>query len=146
MRMDVLPQKEAAARSYGPNWFVGRESGGEMWSQEENKRFEDALAKYDGDAPDRWEKVAALIPGKTVRDVIDHYRELVIDVTEIESGRIPCPAYCAPSSFTFDWEEHNYASQGWTNSYCTGGGKRSGSRGSDHERKKGVPWTEEEHK
>ncbi|CAL9101155.1 unnamed protein product [Musa textilis] len=74
--MDVLP--------CSTNWFVRQESGG-RWTQEENKRFEDALAKFDG--PDRWEKVAALIPGKTVPDVLSHYRELVDDVTEIEAGR-----------------------------------------------------------
>ncbi|WOL06965.1 hypothetical protein Cni_G15700 [Canna indica] len=146
-RMDVLPPKEeAAGRSYGPNWFVGPESGGagaRSWTQEENKRFEEALAEFDGDEPNRWEKVAALIPGKTVRDVINHYRELVIDVTEIESGRIPYPVYGEPSSFSLDWEKNlNY--EGWKSSF--GGSKRSGARASDHERKKGVPWTEEEHK
>ncbi|CAL9059387.1 unnamed protein product [Musa banksii] len=76
--MDVLP--------CSTNRFVRQENGG-RWTQEENKRFEDALAKFDGDTPDRWEKVAALIPGKTVPDVLSHYRELVDDVSEIEAGR-----------------------------------------------------------
>ncbi|KAG6521054.1 hypothetical protein ZIOFF_018120 [Zingiber officinale] len=124
--MDVLPRtdEEAAARSYGPNWFVAREGGGGggwSWTAEENKRFEDALAKFDGEAPDRWAKVAAFVPGKTVGDVINHYRELVFDVSEIEPGRVPCP-------------------EGRRNSQWVG------ARSSDHERKKGVPWTEEEHK
>ncbi|XP_074574194.1 transcription factor DIVARICATA-like [Curcuma longa] len=127
--MDVLPLKdEEAARFYGPNWFVAREGGGGWsWTAEENKRFEDALAKFDGEAPDRWAKVASFVPGKTVGDVINHYRELVFDVSEIEAGRVPCP-------------------EGRRNSQWVGGGKRSGARSSGHERKKGVPWTEEEHK
>lgn len=157
--MDVLPGKEAAPpHSYCTNWFVGQQSsegrsgsgsGSGSWSQEENKWFEDALAKFDGDTPDRWAKVAALIPGKTVGDVVSHYRELVDDVTEIEAGRIPCPVYYGTSSFTLDWE-NSRDSEAWKNSYCVGGGgggaKRSGARSSDHERKKGVPWTEDEHK
>ncbi|XP_074591478.1 transcription factor DIVARICATA-like [Curcuma longa] len=135
--MDVLPQKnEAAARSCGPNWFVAREGGGcggWSWTAEENKRFEDALAKFDDEAPDRWAKVAAWIPGKTVGDVIYHYRELVFDVIQIEAGGVPCAAYGSPPSLTLDSEGRRR-------------GKRSGGRSSDHERKKGVPWTEEEHK
>ncbi|CAL9176636.1 unnamed protein product [Musa hybrid cultivar] len=126
--VDVLPRS-----SHCTNWFVAEVScGSGWWTQEENKRFEDALAEFDGDSPDRWEKVAALIPGKSVGEVVSHYRELVDDVTEIEAGRIPCP--------------NNYDSEGWKNSYCLSGGKRSGRRAPDHERKKGVPWTEEEHK
>ncbi|WOL08392.1 hypothetical protein Cni_G17145 [Canna indica] len=144
---DVLPQKEAATHSFASSWFGGQESSGGgsgSWTADENKLFEDALAKFDGDTPERWEKVAALIPGKTVGDVISHYRELVDDVTDIEAGRVPCPLYYGSSSFTLDWE-NNYDCEGWKNSYCVGG-KRSGARASDHERKKGVPWTEEEHK
>ncbi|CAI9782405.1 unnamed protein product [Fraxinus pennsylvanica] len=88
------------------------------WTPEENKRFEDALALFDEDTPDRWYNVAAMIPGKTVIDVIKQYIELVDDVTDIEAGLIPIP-----------------------------GVKRNlSTRSSDHERKKGVPWTEEEHR
>ncbi|CAL9097833.1 unnamed protein product [Musa textilis] len=139
--VDVLPRS-----SYCTNWFVAQVCcGSGWWTQEENKRFEDALAEFDGDSPDRWEKVAALIPGKSVGDVVSHYRELVDDVTKIEAGRIPCPVYHGASPFSLDWE-NNYDSEGLKNSYCLSGGKRSGGRAPDHERKKGVPWTEEEHK
>ncbi|KAG6495989.1 transcription factor DIVARICATA-like [Zingiber officinale] len=122
-----------------PSLFVGEDGGGASgsWTLEENKLFEDALAEFDTDVPDRWEKVAASIPGKTVGDVVSHYRELVDDVSDIEAGRFPCPPYSggASSSFTLNWENSHEP-------YC----KRSGVRGSDHERKKGVPWTEEEHR
>ncbi|KAG1337753.1 transcription factor DIVARICATA [Cocos nucifera] len=123
------------------SWLPGPKRTGN-WTQEENKRFEDALAHFDGDTPDRWERVAAMIPGKSVRDIITHYRDLEDDVNDIEAGRIPCPGYTS-SSFTLDWENsHGY--EGFKPSYCVGG-KRSGGR-PDQERKKGVPWTEEEHK
>ncbi|XP_074585098.1 transcription factor DIVARICATA-like [Curcuma longa] len=145
---DVLPQKETGPQSYSSNWFAGLESnsGGRSacWTPDENKRFEDALAEVDADSPDRWEKVASLIPGKTVADVMNHYGELVDDVSDIEAGRIPYPEYYGASSFTLDWES-SYDSEEWNNSFCNSG-KRSCVRGSDHERKKGVPWTEDEHK
>ncbi|KAE9596177.1 putative transcription factor MYB/SANT family [Lupinus albus] len=107
------------------------------WTKEENKQFESAIAIYDKDTPDRWLKVAAMIPGKTVFDVINQYRELEEDVTEIEAGRVPIPGYIA-SSFTFELV---------SNQNSDGCRKRAATvRGSDQEKKKGVPWTEEEHR
>ncbi|XP_022744278.1 transcription factor DIVARICATA-like isoform X2 [Durio zibethinus] len=92
------------------DWF-DEESNSTYWTKEENKIFESALAIYGEDVPDRWIKVAAMIPGKSVSDVIKHYRELEEDVFDIEAGKRPTAA-----------------------------------RGPDQERKKGVPWTEEEHR
>ncbi|XP_075474913.1 transcription factor DIVARICATA-like [Primulina tabacum] len=108
-----------------------------QWSPEENKKFENALAIYDRDTPDRWENVAALIPGKTVNDVIKQYRELVEDVSDIEAGLIPVPGYSA-NSFTLEWVSKQM--------YCPVGKRNAAIRCSVHERKKGVPWTEEEHR
>lgn len=137
--MEVLPP----TTPYFPNssWLLGPKRSGN-WTQEENKLFEDALAHFDRDTPDRWEMVAAMIPGKSVQDIITHYKDLEDDVSKIEAGRIPFPGYSS-SSFTLDWENsHGY--EGSKPSYCVGA-KRSGGR-LDQERKKGVPWTEEEHK
>ncbi|KAI4306793.1 hypothetical protein L6164_030039 [Bauhinia variegata] len=124
--------------SFMPNqdWFV-QESHSTEWTREQNKLFESALAIYDKETPDRWLKVAAMIPGKTVYDVMKQYRELLEDVCEIEAGRVPIPGY-PPSSFTFEWvDNHNY------DAYRK---KPAAVRGSEQERKKGVPWTEEEHR
>ncbi|KAG6493942.1 transcription factor DIVARICATA-like [Zingiber officinale] len=147
--MEVLPSAMAAAPYY-PNssLFLGRKACGGLgagrWTQEQNKSFEDALAKFDGDAPDRWEKVAACIPGKTVADVVSHYVHLLDDVKEIEAGRIPCPGYSS-AAFALDWDG-GYALGATSQPRCYLAGKRFGSRPADHERKKGVPWTEEEHR
>lgn len=113
------------------------------WTATENKIFENALAVYDKDTPDRWHKVAAMIPGKTVADVIEQYKELEADVNRIEAGLVPIPGYTT-SAFTLDWANNNTnAFDAFKQSY----GKRSCSgRPTDQERKKGVPWTEEEHK
>ncbi|XP_038906337.1 transcription factor DIVARICATA-like [Benincasa hispida] len=120
-----------------------RNSGWSKWTPEENKRFENALALFDRDTPDRWLKVAAMIPGKTVGDVVKQYRELVEDVSDIEAGRIPIPGYTVGNSFVLEWSNDD---GGFTPMYI-GAGKRGGSgRPSDQERKKGVPWTEDEHR
>nr|UKB40122.1 MYB transcription factor [Delphinium anthriscifolium] len=125
----------------GSNWMVEDNKDTSKWTHEENKLFENALAIYDKETPDRWQKIAAMIPGKTGVDVMNQYKELVNDVSDIEAGLIPIPGY-STSSFTLDWANNRTYSQS-----CDANGKRGpSSRPSDHERKKGVPWTEEEHK
>ncbi|PRQ43006.1 putative transcription factor MYB/SANT family [Rosa chinensis] len=127
------------------NWLF-QESKGAEWTAEENKRFENALALYDKDTPDRWHKVASWIPGKTVGDVIKQYKELEEDVSDIEAGLIPIPGYSSNNSFTLEWAD-DQGFDGLKQYYSTVGGKRgSSTRPSEQERKKGVPWTEEEHR
>ncbi|KAH8520267.1 hypothetical protein Peur_039137 [Populus x canadensis] len=125
------------------NWLL-EESKNTKWTPAENKAFENALAVYDEDTPDRWYKVAAMIPGKTVGDVIKQYKELELDVSYIEAGLIPVPGY-STSPFTLDWVDGN-GYDGFKQSYGLGGKRSSTGRPADQERKKGVPWTEEEHK
>ncbi|KAL5721169.1 hypothetical protein ACHQM5_013762 [Ranunculus cassubicifolius] len=126
------------------NWFRG-ETKSTKWTQQENKLFENALAIYDKETPDRWQKVADMIPGKTVMDVYNQYKELVNDVSDIEAGLVPLPGYNA-SSFTFDCVDEYGDYHRVRQSYGSGMKRPPAARPSDHERKKGVPWTEEEHK
>ncbi|CDP14063.1 unnamed protein product [Coffea canephora] len=105
------------------------------WTKEENKRFESALAMIDEKSPDRWYRVAAMIPGKSVCDVINQYQELVADVNDIEAGLVPVPGYLA-SSFTLELMDNR-------GGFAT---FRKRGRSIDQERKKGIPWTEEEHR
>ncbi|XP_027330932.1 transcription factor DIVARICATA-like [Abrus precatorius] len=123
------------------NWIV-EDNRCTKWTHEENKLFENALAVHDKDTPDRWHKVAEMIPGKTEVDVIRQYKKLEVDVSNIEAGLIPVPGYStATSPFTLDWVN----TPGYDG--FKGSGKRSSSvRPPEQERKKGVPWTEEEHK
>ncbi|KAK8949884.1 Transcription factor DIVARICATA [Platanthera guangdongensis] len=140
--MEVLSSSSPAHFS-NSNWILGEQKSGN-WTQRENKLFENALAHFDEDTPDRWEKVAEMIPGKTVGDVMSHYQDLEEDVSCIEAGLIPFPGYTS-SSFSSDWESDYGSFDGLRQAFCVGG-KRLGGRLTDQERKKGVPWTEEEHK
>lgn len=125
------------------NWLF-QESKGAKWTPEENKLFENALAYYDKETPDRWIRVAAMIPGKTVGDVIKQYRELEEDVCVIEAGLIPVPGY-SNSSFTLEWVNNEDCDE-IKQFYSVGGKRGASARPSEHERKKGVPWTEQEHR
>ncbi|XP_027360796.1 transcription factor SRM1-like isoform X2 [Abrus precatorius] len=118
------------------------------WSREQDKAFENALATYPEDAPDRWEKIAADVPGKTIEEIKLHYELLVEDINQIESGCVPLPPYNSSSEGSA-----SHASD-------DGAGKKGGSHGhyssesnhgtkpsrSDQERRKGIAWTEDEHR
>ncbi|XP_052188631.1 protein RADIALIS-like 4 [Diospyros lotus] len=63
------------------------------WTRRENKQFEEALAFFDKDTPDRWQNIARAVGGKTVEEVKRHYEILVKDIIQIESDKIPLPNY-----------------------------------------------------
>ncbi|XP_071736768.1 protein RADIALIS-like 1 [Rutidosis leptorrhynchoides] len=63
------------------------------WTVKQNKDFEEALAVFDKDTPDRWHNVAKAVGGKTAAEVKRHYEILVEDVKHIESGRVPFAKY-----------------------------------------------------
>eukprot|EP00268_Persea_americana_P050754 TRINITY_DN5545_c0_g1_i3.p1 TRINITY_DN5545_c0_g1~~TRINITY_DN5545_c0_g1_i3.p1 ORF type:complete len:156 (+),score=20.72 TRINITY_DN5545_c0_g1_i3:101-568(+) len=107
------------------------------WSRTQDKLFERALVLFPEDTPDRWERIATEVPGKDPTEVRDHYEVLVHDVGEIDSGRVAVPSY-TEDSFTPEWWVEEGPSQ-----ISFGGGK---GKGAENERKKGVPWTEEEHR
>lgn len=59
-----------------------------VWSWEENKLFELALAVVDERSPDRWNMVASMVGGKSAEEVEKHYWILVEDLQCIESGKL----------------------------------------------------------
>lgn len=126
-----------------PPRLLHQQPNGSHWTSAENKIFEENLAVHDKETPDRWQKIAKMIPGKSVEEVKRHYKNLEDDVSHIEAGLIPIPGYSS-SSFTLELvDSHGELKQPFGVS-C---GKRSGSsKCGEQERKKGVPWTEEEHR
>ncbi|KAK7360025.1 hypothetical protein VNO77_01997 [Canavalia gladiata] len=62
------------------------------WTPRQNKLFEQALALYDRETPDRWQNVANLV-GRSVEEVKKHYEILQEDVKRIEHGQVPFPRY-----------------------------------------------------
>ncbi|KAI3785298.1 hypothetical protein L1987_44414 [Smallanthus sonchifolius] len=68
-------------------------SGSCSWTAKQNKLFEAALAVYDRDTPDRWQKIARAVGGKSAEEVKKHYEVLLEDLRHIESGCVPSPSY-----------------------------------------------------
>ncbi|TVU11251.1 hypothetical protein EJB05_44824, partial [Eragrostis curvula] len=100
-RRSFTPQRKSVA-GYGKKLqysifpflnYKGRATGDERnltmsssWTPEQNKVFETALAMYDENTPDRWQKVARAVGGgKTVDDVKRHCVELYHDLHDIVS-------------------------------------------------------------
>ncbi|OMO91808.1 hypothetical protein CCACVL1_07021 [Corchorus capsularis] len=118
--------------------FGNNNDSSSSWSWHQDKLFERALIMFPEESPGRWEKIAAQVPGKSAMEVRKHYDDLEHDVLEIESGRIELPSYeCESDSMSMSWGNESGGSQVWF-----------GSKGKEKEseRRKGVPWTEEEHR
>lgn len=76
-----------------------------QWTAKQNKQFEQALAVYDKETPDRWHNIARSVGGKTADEVKRYYELLVRDVKHIEAGKVPFPAYrCPPAGAMADYE------------------------------------------
>ncbi|XP_057479423.1 transcription factor MYBS1-like [Actinidia eriantha] len=135
------------------------------WSREEEKAFENAIAIHwaeeDSKEDDHWPKIASLVPTKTIEELKKHYQLLVEDVAAIEAGHVPIPNYIGEeASSSSSKDRHgisgvtasekrsncNYGSgfPGFGHDSASHGGK-GGSR-AEQERRKGIPWTEEEHR
>ncbi|CAL0314886.1 unnamed protein product [Lupinus luteus] len=119
--------------------------GSSEWSWEQDKAFESALVTHPEDAPDRWEKIAADVPGKTVEEIKQHYEVLVEDINQIESGCVPLPSYNSSSEGSASQASDEGAGKkgGHHNGESNHGTKVSRS---DQERRKGIAWTEDEHR
>ena len=85
--------------------------------------------------PDRWDKIAHLVPGKSVTDIREHYEDLLHDVFQIDSGLVPMPSYADDSLDGLPrWDSTSQISFGTKTKH------------GEPDRKKGTPWTEEEHR
>ncbi|CAN6463344.1 unnamed protein product [Victoria cruziana] len=129
---------------------VSETMDGSGWSREQEKAFENALATVPEDSSDRWERIAASVAGKSAVEVKRHYDILVEDVDGIESGLVPLPPYASSSSSDAFGDPsaesgRKNAHFGTVQSSESSLGGKAGSR-SDQERRKGIAWTEEEHR
>nr|GLL18177.1 sugar transporter ERD6-like 6 isoform X1 [Ipomoea trifida] len=68
------------------------------WTARQNKKFEEALAIYDRETPDRWYNIARMVGGKSAEEVRRHYELLVKDIMQIENDQVPLPNYRAAES------------------------------------------------
>lgn len=99
----------------------------EEWSTEEDRVFENALSQF-WEHPDRLEKCASLLSRKDLGAVQRRYAQLEEDLKAIDAGRVQLPSYPLPGeSLSVAQLQKKVKSQ-------------------DTDRRKGIPWTEEEHR
>ncbi|WCJ22623.1 hypothetical protein M5689_004704 [Euphorbia peplus] len=79
-----------------------------MWSWEENKVFELALAVVDEKDPQRWEIVAAMVGGKkSAEDVQNHYVVLLKDLKCIENGELDHTLFVGSDAQSLCWTDED---------------------------------------
>ncbi|XP_077979186.1 dnaJ homolog subfamily C member 1-like [Glandiceps talaboti] len=57
------------------------------WAQNQQKLLEVSLSKFPKSTPERWDKIAASVPGKTKEECITRYKELVEMVRRKKQGQ-----------------------------------------------------------
>ncbi|KAK1433647.1 hypothetical protein QVD17_10561 [Tagetes erecta] len=137
-------------------------SSTKVWSKEEDKAFENAIANHwKQDCKEQWDTIASLVPTKTIPELKQHYQLLVEDVDDIEAGLVPIPKYVGEESSSSSSKDNHHhgglnsnrrSSCNYSNGFSgfghdsagQGGGK--GNSRAEQERRKGIPWTEEEHR
>lgn len=162
---DATPSLSSLPTQSPPSLTTSSSSHESVWTKEQDKQFENALDIHDQDSPKRWENIAAMVPGKDATEVKRHFEILQEDVSLIDAGRIALPNY-TPSSLSTSEEAgvsdnnspgskkvglyHGQASGSGTNANGSNGssvlGKGISSKSADQERRKGIPWSEEEHR
>ncbi|XP_061496440.1 dnaJ homolog subfamily C member 2 isoform X2 [Rhineura floridana] len=70
----VVPQADSATPS---ERFEAPFTDSSPWTTEEQKLLEQALKTYPVNTPERWEKIAASVPGRSKKDCMKRYKELV---------------------------------------------------------------------
>ncbi|CAM8958036.1 unnamed protein product [Rhodiola kirilowii] len=110
------------------------------WTRSEDKLFENLIVKYPETEPHRWEKIARCMEFKSAEEVEKHYEALLHDVSLIDAGLIELPNYEDD-----DVEEISKEVAGDQGSWDFESKRRTYGK-SVSDRKKGTPWTEEEHR
>ena len=151
--LDVSPRVSSASRRVV--FFVRNPSA------EEEKLFENSLAQLgDMDGEDPFMAFnAATIPGKNMIGLKRRFNLLQEDVKNIESGRVPLPHYENDEpAFAGAVAIPAVSARPSGSATATGGGananaptakkstKAPAAKTSEQERRKGIPWTEEEHR
>ncbi|MCL7024361.1 hypothetical protein MKW94_025308 [Papaver nudicaule] len=117
-----------------------------------------------------WEKISSMVQSKSIEELKQHYGILVQDISAIEAGLIPLPRYIGEDEETNNMNKQTSSASdkrklSSTSSFNSGRSSYfpvgmmgnndkqqgltrsgSGSKSNQLEKRKGIPWTEEEHR
>ncbi|KAJ8506805.1 hypothetical protein OPV22_007691 [Ensete ventricosum] len=99
------------------------------WTREEDKLFERALVVFPDGTRDRWSAIAAQLPGWSAAEAWERYQVLVQDCHMIDRGMVELPDI---------WGDIGDEAEGSPGQPVA--------RGRGEERRRRVPWSEEEHR
>ncbi|CAG7871957.1 unnamed protein product [Brassica rapa] len=116
-------------------------SGGSSWSRDDDIAFEKALAIYADETEDRWEKIAGVVHGKTLEQVLKRYEVLLRDVLMIELSYVSLPEY--DSSEGTHAKDTNISEYGIIDRKCED--TQECKPKLKQRRRKGIAWTPDEH-
>lgn len=130
---------------------------GNIWTFAEEKAFETAVAEgFDDSNDDHWMRISSKLPNKTVDELKQHFKDLMDDLSNIASGKIQQRATAAETPSPNAVGASNEGVYGGNKKVSPNGLKKNGNSGknsgvqggktSEQERRKGIPWTEEEHR
>ena len=112
-----------------------------MWSRSENILLERSILMFPEEIPDRWQKIASQIPGKSTVDVLEHYIKLIQDTDAIDLG---CMDWYIPSIWGTK-EDEDEETSGEKERKVGSSSTKEEEADRLSERKKGASWSEEEH-
>ncbi|KAF5842444.1 hypothetical protein DUNSADRAFT_7053 [Dunaliella salina] len=125
---------------------------GSNWTFADSKALEVSLTAHYS-KPDRWEHVQTCLPDKSFEDMEAYLHQLEDDIKSIEDGTTPLPPYAPLPHPPQSIKDESAAAQRLlpapkkSKTDCTGGSSSAAAAAAAAaDRKKGVPWTEEEHK
>ncbi|XP_065009795.1 transcription factor DIVARICATA-like [Musa acuminata AAA Group] len=109
------------------------------WTREEDKVFERALLVYPEGTPSRWSAIAAQLVGRSTVEAWGRYQALVEDCHMIERGMVEVPDCWGEADDGASCEDESEGGRPRQHQPPT-------TRGKAEERRRGVPWTEDEHR
>ncbi|QDZ18756.1 transcription factor SRM1-like protein [Chloropicon primus] len=131
---DAAGSAQAQQSGGGNDASNGSAAKANWWSPQEDKVFERVLSEKFGERlQDILEEISKQIETKDMEAVRRRYEQLEEDIKNIEAGRVPLPNYADSGSVA-------------TSGSRKGGKGSNGKKDQHSERKKGIPWTEEEHR
>ena len=118
----------------------------DTWTKEDELLFQSAFVMVPVNTEGRWEKIAERVPGKTVEDVLAYYDALVCDVNEIESGDVELPSYADDDDEDEVQENVVVKKKRGRKPVGSSCGDQSRTSQKSEKKKKGTPWSEDEHR